>query len=70
MFDREIQKQRLAELINQSGKSIRQIALDAGVDDVMLRHWRKRGIGNMPRLEFVTSVARALNSTAKWLLDA
>ena len=70
MFDREIQKQRLAELINQSGKSIRQIALDAGVDDVMLRHWRKRGIGNMPRLELVTCVARTLNSTAKWLLDA
>lgn len=70
MFDREIQKQRLAELINQSGKSIRQIALDAGVDDVILRHWRKRGIGNMPRLELVTCVARALNSTAKWLLDA
>ena len=71
MFDREIQKQGLAELIERSGMSLQQISRASNVKTLTLRNWLNHGIsgGGVRQIDAVRRVSRVLGTTVSRLLD-
>lgn len=70
MYDsREVQRRRLAELIERSGMSARQVAIASGVKPDTVYYWLCRGITQARQIDAVRRVARTLGTTASRLLD-
>ena len=70
-MSREVQRRRLAELIERSGMSLQEISRASNVKMLTLRNWLNHGIsgGGVRQIDAVRRVSRVLGTTVSRLLD-